>query len=98
MVRFETLAKCWRPFQGKHYDLARRMCNYWTNFARSGDPNGNDNDGCPMPRWLPASEEDWHVQFLGDDIHDISAPLDTLMTFELDHMLQQAQREKGGGR
>lgn len=95
---FETLAKCWRPFQGKHYDLARRMCNYWTNFARSGDPNGNDNDGCPMPRWLPASEEDWHVQFLGDDIHDISAPLDTLMTFELDHMLQQAQREKGGGR
>lgn len=26
---FETLAKCWRPFTGKHYDLARLMCNYW---------------------------------------------------------------------
>jgi carboxylesterase type B len=50
---FETLAKCWRPFKGKHYDLARRMCNYWTNFARSGDPNGLDADGTPMPRWTP---------------------------------------------
>ena len=48
---FETLAKCWRPFKGKHYDLARQMCNYWTNFARSGDPNGVDADGTPMPKW-----------------------------------------------
>ena len=23
---FETLAKCWRPFTGRHYDLARQMC------------------------------------------------------------------------
>jgi para-nitrobenzyl esterase len=50
---FETLAKCWRPFKGKHYDLARQMCNYWTNFARSGDPNGLDADGTPMPKWTP---------------------------------------------
>jgi para-nitrobenzyl esterase len=50
---FETLAKCWRPFKGKHYDLARQMCNYWTNFARNGDPNGLDADGTPMPEWTP---------------------------------------------
>lgn len=50
---FETLAKCWRPFKGKHYDLARQMCNYWTNFARSGDPNGHDADSTPMPEWTP---------------------------------------------
>jgi len=48
---FETLAKCWRPFTGKHYDLARQMCNYWTNFMKTGDPNGEDCDGTPMPRW-----------------------------------------------
>ncbi len=48
---FETLAKCWRPFTGKHYDLARVMCNYWTNFAKYGDPNGPDADGSPMPAW-----------------------------------------------
>lgn len=50
---FETLAKCWRPFVGKHYDLARRMCTYWTNFAKTGDPNGLDADGTPLPAWRP---------------------------------------------
>jgi len=55
---FETLAKCWRPFKGKHYDLARQMCNYWTNFAKTGDPNGPDNDGAPMPVWEKFTNED----------------------------------------
>jgi len=50
---FESLAKCWRPFKGKHYDLARQICNYWTNFARNGNPNGDDADGTPMPEWTP---------------------------------------------
>ena len=54
---FETLAKCWRPFKGKHYDLARQMCNYWTNFARNGDPNGLDADGTPMPKWTPYTQK-----------------------------------------
>ena len=50
---FETLAKCWRPFVGKHYDLARQMCNYWANFIRCGDPNGKDSTGEDLPRWEP---------------------------------------------
>ncbi len=54
---FETLAKCWRPFVGRHYDLARQMCNYWANFIKTGDPNGADADGSPMPEWLPYTEE-----------------------------------------
>ncbi|MDG0791493.1 carboxylesterase family protein [Cohnella ginsengisoli] len=48
---FETLAKCWRPFVGKHYDLARQMCDYWANFIRGGDPNGRDLNGEDLPRW-----------------------------------------------
>ena len=48
---FETLAKCWRPFTGRHYDLARRMCDYWVNFIRTGDPNGEDSIGEPLPAW-----------------------------------------------
>lgn len=54
---FETLAKCWRPFVGKHYDLARQMCNYWANFIRSGDPNGLDSTGDELPRWEPYTAE-----------------------------------------
>ncbi len=53
---FETLAACWRPFTGKHYDLARQMCNYWANFIKSGDPNGLDEDGTPMPEWKPYAQ------------------------------------------
>ena len=36
---FESLAKCWRPFTGMHYDIARKMCNYLCNFIKTGNPN-----------------------------------------------------------
>lgn len=54
---FETLAKCWRPFKGHHYDLARQMCNYWCNFIKTGDPNGEDSDGTKMPYWETYTSE-----------------------------------------
>lgn len=54
---FETLAKCWRPFSGKHYDLARQMCDYWANFIRTGDPNGIGSDGRQLPEWPETSAD-----------------------------------------
>ena len=63
---FETLAKCWRPFKGFHYDLARQMCNYLTNFIRSGDPNGPDHDGVPMPQWRPMRADEPNAMLLRD--------------------------------
>lgn len=60
---FETLAKCWRPFVGRHYDLSRQMCNYWANFIKTGDPNGLDADGSEMPRWEPYTEEN-HAEMI----------------------------------
>ena len=65
---FETLAKCWRPFVGKHYDLARRMCNYWTNFARTGNPNGLDADGSKMPEWTPYTAGSPYCMQFGDKV------------------------------
>ena len=63
---FETLAKCWRPFTGEHYDLARKMCNYWTNFAKTGNPNGMDQDGTPLPEWRSSAPEEPFILFLGE--------------------------------
>ena len=62
--QFETLMKCWRPLDGHHFDLSRKMCNYWTNFAKKGDPNGLDKDGTPMPTW-PAytTETPYSIRF-----------------------------------
>lgn len=54
---FETLAKCSRAYAGRHYDLARMMCNYWCNFIKCGDPNGLDADGTMMPRWEAYTDE-----------------------------------------
>ena len=81
---FETLAKCWRPFEGKHYDLARQMCNYWTNFARTGDPNGPDHNGSPMPLWPPCTAENGEsVMLLDDAPHAICPETDALFAFEV---------------
>ena len=66
---FETLQKCWRPFRGKHYDLARQVCNYWTNFAKTGDPNGLDDDGTPMPKWEPFTEDYSQPIIFEDTVH-----------------------------
>ena len=54
---FETLASCSRAYQGRHYDLARYMCNYLTNFIKTGNPNGADADGTPMAQWIPYTKE-----------------------------------------
>lgn len=64
---FETLSKCWRPFTGKHYDLARQMCNYWCNFIKNGDPNGKDADGSDMPYWNPYTKETPHSMIFATD-------------------------------
>ena len=68
---FDNIRNCWRPFDGHHYDLARKMCNYFANFARTGDPNGKDADGTDMPEWKLYGDSH-NILFLGDEI----APLE----------------------
>lgn len=81
---FETLAKCWRPFKGRHYDLARLMCNYWTNFAKTGDPNGVDADGTPMPRWEPYTKENPHTMYFDLEPALDKVPPSDVMKFVVD--------------
>lgn len=86
---FETLGMCWRPFQGRHFDLARLMCNYWTNFVKTGNPNGNDADGTAMPKWKPYTDEARNeMQFLSEGAIP-SVENDDFMTF----MIKQVQED-----
>ena len=75
---FETLAKCWRPFTGRHYDLARQMCDYFCNFIRSGDPNGKDLNGEELPKWEGmTAERPFAMEFTGEGPKPLkSAPSD----------------------
>ena len=64
---FETLAKCWRPFTGRHYVLARQMCEYFCNFIRSGNPNGKDLNGETLLQWDKwSAESPCTMRFTGD--------------------------------
>ena len=49
---FGTLESCWRPMEQKDYSLSTRMTDYLTNFAKSGNPNGEG-----LPLWQPAGRE-----------------------------------------
>ena len=86
---FETLAKCWRPFKGHHYDLARQMCNYLANFIKCGDPNGPDADGRPMPQWDPYTAEDPCRMYFGRKIFADREKPSELMQFLLRHEMKK---------
>ena len=45
---FGTVKRCWRPLEKGDYALSEQMLDYWTNFMKYGDPNG-ETEG----RWKP---------------------------------------------
>lgn len=48
---FESLDRCWRPMTEQDRELAKRMTDYWTNFMKTGNPNGQ-REG-----WKPCTKE-----------------------------------------
>ena len=88
---FETLAKCWRPFKGKHYDLARKMCDYWCNFIRTGDPNGADSQGEELPEWPEFKDSaPWRMRF-GEVPGPEQCPENKRMAFLLTRYLESVR-------
>ena len=49
---FDTLRRCWRPWEERDYVLRDRMMGWWTNFCKYGDPNGEG-----LPEWHCATAE-----------------------------------------
>ncbi|MCR4807282.1 MAG: carboxylesterase family protein [Lachnospiraceae bacterium] len=60
---FETLGMCWRPFSGKHFELAKKMSNAFASFVKYHDPacpDPSDKENVPqeMIPWNAANEQD----------------------------------------
>lgn len=68
---FDSLGRCWRPFEGKHYDLARQVSSYWTNFVKYQNPNGEDGNGEKLPEWHAYSKDVHKIMEFGDVPHEI---------------------------
>jgi para-nitrobenzyl esterase len=54
----------WRP---EDYKLSDQIMSYWTDFAKTGDPNGVDGRGNRLPEW-PKYEE-------GDPVLHLDSPI-----------------------
>ena len=56
---FGTLMRCWRPLCGADYDLSLLMTDYWTSFAKNGNPNSEGN-----AEWPDYTADRPHIQIL----------------------------------
>ncbi|MBQ3883123.1 MAG: carboxylesterase family protein [Bacteroidales bacterium] len=57
---FHTLGRSWRPMEEHDYALSDKMMDFWTNFAKYGNPNGKDVDG----EWKPYRRSEPYVELL----------------------------------
>ena len=74
---FGTLRNRDWPFTDADFTLSEQMAGYWTNFAKTGDPNGGT-----LKKWTPYDVTDEPYLDLGDSVqvkhHLLKAQLDFL--------------------
>ena len=66
---FGTLENGWRPMTDKDRALSDQMASYLCNFARNGDPNGDD-----LPRWMPFGKAQQKALRMGEGETRMDAP------------------------
>ncbi len=54
---FGTLDDTWRPYTEEDYKLSDTMLTYWSNFAKTGDPNGEG-----LATWKPFGKEGYTMR------------------------------------
>ncbi len=57
---FGSLAYCWRPMEDCDYQLSERIIHYWSNFMRTGNPNGRGDN----MKWRPCTKDDPYYEVL----------------------------------
>ena len=79
---FQTLVRSKRPYTGFDYDLSNELANFWSNFIKSGDPNGEG-----LPAWKPYTSECPMILEIGKERHMIYPTLKPNVKFIIDYTL-----------
>jgi para-nitrobenzyl esterase len=65
---FGVLKSLKAPWEPEDFKVSDAMMTYWSNFAKTGNPNGSG-----MPHWPQYTPQDRQVMILGPDIHSRAA-------------------------
>ena len=85
----KTLPNNGRPYDASDYKLSMLMHQYWVNFVKTGNPNGND-----LPVWSKYGEDEFQLMELGEHVGMIKVPWDANKKFIVDYMLKQAAKSQ----
>ena len=55
-----------RPWEPIDFQLAEQVNSYWANFIATGDPNGTDSYGHPLPIWPESRENFGWMEFTNE--------------------------------
>lgn len=73
---FQTLHRCWRPWEKEDFWLAYACNTYWAQFAKTGAPQGGR-----LPEWTPYTAASPRTMELGADIGMVELPPDPRVEF-----------------
>lgn len=79
---FQTLNRCWRPWEKEDFWLARACNTYWAQFAKTGVPQGER-----LPEWVPYTRNTPLTMELGADIGMMELPRDPRVEFRRNVLL-----------
>lgn len=81
---FQTLPKSSRPYTGRDWDLSNQLADYWANFIKYGNPNGET-----VPEWTPHTAESPLAMDIDYDLHMFKEPVNDLVQMMTDFDLKK---------
>ncbi len=75
----ETLFRMDRPYRGEDFELSQKMCGYWCNFMKTGNPNSEG-----LPTWEPFTDEEPLAMEFGGGNRMMEIPISAFVQFLAD--------------